>query len=117
MSLAWIILLGLLISERNTSGALVTTSPHHRLRGTHLPAIKVHDVAQRTSRRIVRITGSEKASTRPPKIQHVEAFNDSVSTSNRSEYNMWQVLRVDGKTNLYILFFTIYISYLVYVLF
>ncbi|XP_016926893.4 uncharacterized protein [Drosophila suzukii] len=118
MSLAWIILIGLLIPERNTTGgALANASPYIRLRRTHLPAIKVRHVAHRTSRRIVRITSSDQTALGSQKIQHVGAFNDSISTSDRWEYNMWQVLRVDGKTNLYILFFTIYVSYLVYVLF
>ncbi|XP_017042189.1 uncharacterized protein LOC108088752 [Drosophila ficusphila] len=113
MSLAWIVLLALLILERNGGGALTTGSLHYGPRGSRHSS----DFAQRRSRRIVRITRTERAVMRPQKTEHAKFVNNSISTSGRTEYNMWQVLRADGRANLYLLFFTIYISYLVYVLF
>ncbi|XP_016959317.1 uncharacterized protein LOC108030776 [Drosophila biarmipes] len=118
MSLAWIFLIGFLISVSNpTGGALPNAPPHFRLRRTNLPASKLPHLVHRTSRRIVRIASLYETTLGPQQIHHVGAFNESISTSDRSEYNMWKVLRVDGKNNFYILFFTIYVSYLVYVLF
>ncbi|XP_017084250.1 uncharacterized protein LOC108116743 [Drosophila eugracilis] len=117
MSLAWIILLGLLISERGTFVSLATTSPPYRLRSTHLPAIKSPGVEHRTTQRVLQITRPRKVALKTDRTQNVEDFNETISKSEWTEYNVWQVLKADGKTNLYILFFTIYISYLVYVLF
>nr|NP_001287147.1 uncharacterized protein Dmel_CG45116 [Drosophila melanogaster]AHN58172.1 uncharacterized protein Dmel_CG45116 [Drosophila melanogaster] len=118
MSSVWIILLGLLICERSTFGALPSAeSTHYRLRSTNLPELKTTPVARQTSRRIVPISISQKIALRTGKYRSGEAFNNSISTSDTADYNIWQALKTDGKANFYILFFTIYISYLVYVLF
>ncbi|XP_033158925.1 uncharacterized protein LOC117140235 [Drosophila mauritiana] len=110
MSLVWIILLGLLICERSTFGALPSAeSTHYRLRSRNLP--------EQTSRRIVPIPTSHKIALRTEKNRRGEAFNNSISTSDTADYNIWHALKADGKANFYILFFAIYISYLVYVLF
>ncbi|XP_016975920.1 uncharacterized protein LOC108042241 [Drosophila rhopaloa] len=117
MSLAWFMLVGLLIVERNTFGALATASPHYGLRSALHKTIKASDVEHRRSRRIMRITGLDKGGLSPKKVQHVDTLNTTISTPERKQYNMWQVLKADGQANFYVLFFTIYISYLVYVLF
>ncbi|XP_043649784.1 uncharacterized protein LOC122617836 [Drosophila teissieri] len=116
MSVLWVILLGLLACERNTFGALPAKSTHYRLRSTNLPELKTTGVARQKSQRVAPITNSHKTAL-TEKNRLGEPFNDSISTSDRIEYNIWHALRADGKENLYILFFAIYISYLVYVLF
>ncbi|XP_026833136.1 uncharacterized protein LOC113563919 [Drosophila erecta] len=116
MSLVWVVLLGLLICERNAFGAIPAKSTDYRLRSTNLPGLKTTGVARQTSRRIVRITNSHNTAL-TEKYRLGAAFNNSISTSDRIEYNIWHALKADGKTNLCILFFTIYICYLVHVLF
>ncbi|XP_039488080.1 uncharacterized protein LOC120449585 [Drosophila santomea] len=117
MSLVWVILLGLLACERNTFGALPgAKSTHCRLRSTSLPELKTTAVGRQSSQRLVPITNSHKTAI-TEKNRLGEPFNNSISTTDRIKYNIWHALRADGKENLYILFFAIYISYLVYVLF
>ncbi|KAI8037715.1 uncharacterized protein LOC128259746 [Drosophila gunungcola] len=114
MSLAWIMLLGLLNLEKNAFGVLATASPHYRVRSAFHPTIKV---GHRRTRRTVRETRSDGAVPSLKNVQHDGALNTSISTSDRVQYNVWQVLKADGRANLCVLFFTIYISYLVYVVF
>ncbi|XP_017133294.1 uncharacterized protein LOC108149901 [Drosophila elegans] len=117
MSLTWIILLGLLILEKSTFGVLATASPHYRVRSVVHPKIKSTNVGHRRIRRTGRETKSVGAVPSLKKVQHDGTLNTSISTSDQAQYNVWQVLKADGRANLCVLFFTIYISYLVYVLF
>ncbi|KAH8286048.1 hypothetical protein KR054_001863 [Drosophila jambulina] len=111
MSLVWLFLLDLMLSS-----ALVT-SPALHFRRAHLPPMKVPAFSRGTTRSIVRI------SKEPPdgvavdrKISYIESLNSSIPDP-RWKYNFWQALSADGRTNFCLLFFIVYISYLIYVLF
>ncbi|KAH8246320.1 hypothetical protein KR032_000987 [Drosophila birchii] len=113
MSLVWLFLLDLAISS-----ALTVTSPASHFRRAHLPPIKTRAFAQGTSRSIVHINkGPPDGVAVDRKISYIESLNSSIPDPHWRKYNMWQTLRADGKTNFCILFFTVYISYLIYVLF
>ncbi|KAH8379807.1 hypothetical protein KR009_007348 [Drosophila setifemur] len=114
MSLAWLLLLGLLYLESTFHGCV--PAAYHQSKAPSHPHQTV--ISRRRSGRIVRIMDEpQKANVPPRKIQSETIVNDSISSTDWREYNMWQALRADGQVNMYLLFFTIYISYLVYVLF
>ncbi|XP_020816324.1 uncharacterized protein LOC110190288 [Drosophila serrata] len=113
MSIVWLILLSLMISP-----ALAATSTASHFRRAHLLPRKSSALAQGTSRRIVQI------SNEPPngvaverKMSYIESVNSSIPDPHWRNYNFWQAFIADGKTNFCILFFAVYISYLIYVLF
>ncbi|KAH8258727.1 hypothetical protein KR038_004764 [Drosophila bunnanda] len=113
MSIVWLFLLYLMISS-----ALGATSTTSNFRRVHLPLVKASALSQGTSRRIVRISnGSPDGVAVDRKISYIESVNSSIPDPHWRKYNLWQALTADGKTNFFILFFTVYISYLIYVLF
>nr|XP_017019418.1 uncharacterized protein LOC108072689 [Drosophila kikkawai] len=108
MSLVWLFLLDLMLLS-----ALGGASS-----ASELPPMKAPAFAQVTSRRIVHISkGPSDGVAVDRKIKFIESLNSSIPDPHWRKYNMWQALRADGRTNFCILFFAVYISYLIYVLF